>query len=292
MPDLVTHLAQRAFWKKLFPRLTIGEKAPRWENPFPRGSLDDQLQLLKAEGYVHAADRATARPAAALARVVQRLVALGISPVFIFLFDQTWALFHRQARFFRATLGDDYRVCTDYWAWHVDPDKEEAGWAPHRDQGRDSVSDDGAVNTLQLWLPLVEANPLNGCIYVLPANRDPRYRAANEMDFEYDVANIRALPARPGEYLFWNGALLHWGARSSRRAAHPRISMAVSFQRANPPKPYTRLHLDPAAPQDFAFRLAMVAKQLVQFKHRHPLEPRLEVVLRKLARPYVRVLPP
>jgi hypothetical protein len=290
--SLAAHLEQPDFWRELFPRLTIGKKQPRWENPLSGDALGDHLQQLRVEGYGRGIDRPIAKPAAALGREVQRLADLGVSPVFIFLFDQTWALFHRQRRLFEATLGDDYRVCTDYWAWHVDPAKEQAGWAPHRDQGRVSVGDDGTVNTLQLWFPLADANPLNGCLYVLPANRDPRYRKENEMAFEYDVSNIRALPAKPGDYLFWNGALLHWGARSSRRGKRPRISMAVTFQRKNHPKPYTELALDPRAPQDFQFRVAMVAKQLMQYRHRYPLHPKLEAVLRPLARPYVRVLGP
>ncbi|MBK7861133.1 MAG: phytanoyl-CoA dioxygenase family protein [Archangiaceae bacterium] len=283
-------VADPQFWKRHFPALSIGAAAWRWENPLDDGSLDDHLAQLKLQGYGRGTDRETAAPAKALARAVQKLVDLGLSPVFIFLFDQTWALFHRQGRLLRAVLGDDYKVCTDYWAWHVDPKKDQAGWSPHRDQGRASVNDDGTANVAQLWLPLSDANPLNGCIYVLPADRDPRYRTEHEMDFVFDVPNIRALPAKPGDYLFWNGALLHWGSRSSPRGTHPRISMAVSFQRAHPPKPYTLLALDPQAPQDFGFRLAMVAKQLMQYRHKEPLDPKLEAVLRPLARPYVRVL--
>src|SRR3954471_16044265 len=103
-------LEQPGFWKRLFPKLSIGKRQPRWEHALKGADLDDHLEQLRVQGYGRGSDAETAKPARALARAAQRLVALGLSPVFLFLFDQTWALFHRQAPLFRAVLGDDYRI--------------------------------------------------------------------------------------------------------------------------------------------------------------------------------------
>jgi Phytanoyl-CoA dioxygenase (PhyH) len=280
--ELVGQLESPSFWRKQFPSLTVGKALKRAK------SAPEDLQLaatrVRTDGYGQGSDPTLARQVKPLAAAVKRCMKLGIPPAFIFLFDQTWACFHGRHALLKHVLGDEYRIVPDAWVWHVDPKADEAGWAPHRDLGRISLNADGTPKTLQIWIPLVEATPLNGCMYVLPAPCDPRYGTEQDMQFTYDIAGIRALPARPGDYLFWNGAVIHWGAKSSRFGTHPRISMAVKHQRGDIP-PYNAPLMEPGQTADFKTRLTLVAKQLFQFRQRYPLPLELENAVRELARP-------
>jgi hypothetical protein len=284
--ELVDQMGQVAFWRKLFPRLTIGKPLKR-----PRAVTDDvdlAAQKVLNEGYGDGHDKALATMVKPLAAAVRQCVKLGIPPPFIFLFDQTWDCFHRRHALLSRVLGKDYRIVPDAWVWHVDPAADEAGWAPHRDLGRISLNPDGTPRTLQIWIPLVDATPLNGCMYVLPAHCDPVYGKPNDMQFQFDIAGIRALPTKPGDFLFWNGAVIHWGAKSSRYGAHPRISMAVKHQRGDI-APFNEPLLAPGETADFKTRLVLVAKQLYQFRQRHPMPVELENAVRELSRPVTQV---
>jgi len=115
-------------------------------------------------------------------------------------------------------------------------------------------------------VPLTEATPFNGCMYVLPAERDPHYAARVK---KYDIAapqNIRALPAAPGSVLGWTQGLLHWSGRSSRRASEPRLSFSIEYQRGDEPA-FNEPVLDPRVLPPFERRLGLIGKQILQYQH-------------------------
>jgi hypothetical protein len=66
----------------------------------------------------------------------------------------------------------------------------------------------------------------------VPSPPRTRPNTPNEREWRFDVASIRALPGTPGDFC-WNQAVLHWGSKSSRFAPHPRLSMALEFQRGD-----------------------------------------------------------
>ena len=165
-------------------------------------------------------------------------------------------------------MGDDARMLLAFWAWHVDPNKAEAGWAPHRDRDRHSLYEDGRTKYLTIWLPITEANSLNGCIYMVPADRDRTYASSEELSMSFDHADIRALPAKPGEIYAWNHAVYHWGARAAdgRDFNEPRISIA--FEYADPEglkaeKQSFDLNVSPS----FKERKQYIAKQIFKYVH-------------------------
>ena len=96
-----------------------------------------------------------------------------------------------------------------------------------------------------------------------------------------DMTSVRALPAKPGDVLCWNQAVLHWGSRTSRFAPAPRLSMALEFQRRDIPAWNTPL-LDRFANHDFETRLKLVGKQILQYKHMYPLAERFQQLAEKL----------
>ena len=78
-------------------------------------------------------------------------------------------------------------------------------------------------------------------------------------DQDVPLEDIRALPAKAGSIVCWSTSLLHWGARSSRRATQPRISMATYYQSRDVP-PYHNVTMDIPSPIPFAYRIHLVEK--------------------------------
>jgi Phytanoyl-CoA dioxygenase (PhyH) len=278
-------IADPDFWRAACPVLSIGEDVRALAGRADPGRLplERARARMRDEGYFQGENETLAALAPALADGVRKCVELGLPTPFLFVFDQPWAAFLSLDPMLRAQLGPGYAALPAFWAWHVDPGAGQAGWRPHRDKGRPALAADGTVLSATVWIPLTRAEPLNGCIYLVPADRDPGYGTARENEFAFDLTDIRALPAEPGEYLCWSQAILHWGARTSRYAQAPRLSMALEFQRGEV-APFDRPLLRPGETPSFQQRLQLIAKQLLQYQHMHPLTPDLGAAAERLMR--------
>src|SRR5262249_5447257 len=146
-----------------------------------------------------------------------------------------WLLYHKLKHVLAHLLGADFKVRPDFWAWYLNPSKSESGWPPHRDGDPDGLLPDGRSKSLTIWIPLTDSTPLNGCMYVVPRDRDPTYNTFQRDEWRHELADVRALPAAAGSVLGWNTEVLHWGSHSAPRARQPRISVALEFQRADVP---------------------------------------------------------
>jgi hypothetical protein len=215
-----------------------------------------------------------------MAEAVARIRNLGLPPAFAFVYDEFWLVFAKLDGLIRSILGERYQLLPDFWAWYIDPAADEAGWKPHRDKGPMSLRSDGTAKSLTIWIPLTDATPLNSCMYMLPANRDPLYHVGGS-EVRFDPPDIRALPAGAGSILCWNQAVLHWGSRSAKHAPAPRISIAAEFQRGDEPA-FREPLLAPLSLPNFRTRLALIAKQILQYRHMYPLDPALEAVTLRL----------
>ena len=262
-----------SFWRSLCPAHAV--MAPRVLPAARLPSPDALRETLHREGYVNVPDALDPAAVSSARSLVAELRAHGVPLPFAFVYDGLWALFASLAPFLEVALGTGYRALPDFWVWHLDPDDEARGWGPHRDRVRPTVDGDGALASLTVWLPLTDATPLNGCIYALPAHRDPcfarRVWDGPEGAIVPAPQDIRALPAPAGSLLAWNQNLLHWGGRASRLADGPRVSVSCEFQRADR-SPYNTPWLDPAAPPELSLRLGLIGKQLLQYRHMHPLD--------------------
>jgi phytanoyl-CoA dioxygenase PhyH len=267
----IDRFADKEFWLDLNPGLSItdipnrGLTPPAPLEPIPAQALSESLDT---RGFFTARSAFDPSVCTPLAVAVQRLVAAGIPTPFLFVYDEVWQLLSRAGAVLGALVAPEFLVGGDLWVWHVAPDAAAAGWSVHRDDNRgDGTLPDGRAAMVTTWVPLTEATPANGCMYLLPTDRDPNvpeHLDSREIG-QSELSSIRAVPASPGDVLGWNTRLLHWGSRSSDQAVVPRISVSIYCQRRD-----VEPHSDDFVPLDGAIplhhRLGIVSRALLTYE--------------------------
>jgi hypothetical protein len=123
---------------------------------------------------------------------------------------------------------------------------------------------------LTVWVPVTDSNPVNSCMYIVPANRDPQYkRSIYDLRIggtQFRLEDIRAIPAVAGTLNCWNQYIFHWGSRSSRRAREPRISYALYCQRGDM-TPVDGTVIDHRQGVDFETRLGIICRGLHRYSY-------------------------
>jgi hypothetical protein len=281
---LSSMFATRGFWAQLNPDLSIRDDysfddAAPWELP----ASDEQAfrVQLDRDGYVQLPRVLEPALSARLAAAASKLASIGVPPIFCMVYDDFWTPAFRLRKVMKAAFGAEGAILPALWVWHIDPVKSESGWRPHREVGYEALFPDRRPRALSAWIALTQATPLNGCMYVVPADRDPTYGTANDIKHEFALGDIRALPAEPGDILLWNQALLHWGGHASERAAAPRVSMSFEFMHAGE-EPYYRPVVEPRTIQRFEDRLKLIGRQILRYRHLYELPPQLEALARTL----------
>ncbi len=254
------------FWQSLNPDLSVCQDLalkPGTELIIDESHLQELLLNLKEEGYFQLDGLIPAQEVEKLAVGIERLQQHHLRPAFILVYDEAWQLFRRFSPLLSAILGSDYREIT-FWAWYIDPKKAETGWKPHIDRVS-KLRPDGLTDSVNIWIALTNATPLNGCMYIVPANLDPSYgRAVNQPEFP--LQSIRALPVPAGSILCWNSQVWHWGGKSSTKATQPRISIAKEFQRGDV-APYVHPVLDPLVSLSLPERLGLVGLHILKYRN-------------------------
>jgi hypothetical protein len=266
------HAESLEFWRELCPNLGIETRTA-----LPEAALGDVKELferLRHEGYVNVPGVLGPGTIEPLRDCIALLHERQIPLAFAFVYDEFWQVFQSLARFMEAALGTSYRALPDFWVWHVPASEQAMGWGPHRDRVQPTLDDDNSPHSLTVWLPFTDATPLNGCIYMLPAHLDERFKL-RRWDGEDNTQvkepqNVRALPAPAGSLLAWNQGVLHWGGRASRLAEGPRASAAFEFQRGDRVA-FNQPLLDPSRTPAFRERLGLIGKQVLQYRHMYPL---------------------
>lgn len=275
----IADVERKDFWGSIAPMLTVEGEGT--ETALSSLDLGTVMQNLRYEGYVNVPGVVPQARVAALRAGVEALVARGIPPLFTLVYDQIWSLFEDLAPFLEAVLGKGYVGLPAYWVWHVDARDAAAGWGPHRDRSTRTIDDDNTPHCITVWMPLSDATPLNGCIYVLPAHHDERFSrrdwSGDDNNKVFEPQKIRALPATAGSLLSWNHALLHWGGQASRMAKGPRISAAFEFQRGDIQRIESPV-LRPDRRPTFHERLGLIGKQILRYRHMYPLSEELAAI--------------
>ncbi len=277
---------QREYWRELCPQLQVeGAGSPPAVQLPPAADL---LGTFIREGHLNIPDVFPSEHIARMRDAVVTLHRQGIPPLFAFVYDEFWLTTARLFPFVSAVLGPDYRVPRrpTICAWYVEPADDAAGWKPHRDNPA-GIDADGAPSSITLWLPLTDATPLNGCMYVLPAHLDDAFQ---RRDFTVApqvpvnvLQNVRALPATAGSLLAWNTGVLHWGARASRLGAGPRCSYACEFVRGSAATPKgAKPLLRPDETPTFTERIGLLGRLLQQYERFQKFPPEIKLIAKGL----------
>ena len=271
-------LGRPDFWRSFAPGLHIGDVSfmSRYSafaiSPAQQESVAARV---RREGYLQA-NVDWGLDLGLMANTVRALSAADLPPVFAFLYDEFWIPFYRLHLFLSGLLGGKYFMMPDFWVWNVDPRKGERGFPPHRDRFYMPLLPDGSTMSVNAWIPLSSATPLNSCMYVVPAMLDPTYGTENHGELKFDHASIRALPAEPGDFFIWNSELLHWGSQSSERGGESRVSIAFEFQRADVRPVNEKPLIEPLSVLPFDLRLKIICRQLVGYLHNYTAAPHVE----------------
>jgi hypothetical protein len=275
-------LETAAFWRELMPDLAV---QPDHDQPVtvltPNETTSNaMLRILDREGYVQLPRSQDVEHMAKLARLVEAVRALGLPPVFSFIYDEMWQPYRRLGPVIDCLLRGRHAMMPHLWAWYIDPGNGEAGWTPHCDRPGRAVYADLRPKAITIWIPLTEATTLNGCMYLIPKHRDNCYGQIDKENFNLDLADIRALPAVPGDSLIWTQDVTHWGSRTSEMAKGPRLSMSVEFQRRDEP-PLSNFVIRPDQGMTFERKLALIGHAIVNYQHMHRLDGDLVTAARR-----------
>jgi len=263
-PDEIT------FWRGLCSELEI-EASENFVAPLHFD--DQQLSLISdifhQEGYLHLPPAFEPQALHSLRRGIETLVDNGFPPVFIYIYDRPWELFHQLKPLIDHFLGDGAALLPHLWAWHIATDQDAAGWPPHVDcvgETRFDAGGDDFLMSLSLWVPLTDTTPENGCMHVLPRPFERQYDPPVADVSQIKLQDVRALPAKTGSVLGWPQDLWHWSGRSSALAQQPRISLSLEFQ-STAFDPMAEPLLDTSAPPSFNERLNLIAMQFGKYTH-------------------------
>jgi len=270
IPDnLIKNVLEIDFWREFAPNLTINEKACDHKLDFTQNQKEALVKSLIKKGYVHLQQPQLTAPYSDMTMLVQKLIDIKLPPVFSFIYDEFWNIRNQLQEILRTFFdGQDYAQLPDFWAWHVAPG--QSGWEPHRDKSAiNTLFRDNKPKSLTVWLPLSVANPINGCMYIIPADHDHGYGlsapASKMLSSQVNLSDIRALPCEAGDALFWTSMAYHWGSRSADdHDFPPRMSISFEFQRLDVSY-YNQPLLGMDTLLTFQQRLALIAKQIKQY---------------------------
>ena len=241
------------YWRQLCPWLHVADQkyqktfleSLEKENAENMSSVDDGAKArFRQEGYT-TLTTVGKHLAESLARAAVRLQECGWPASFMIIYDEAFALSACVDKQMLALTGKNANN-GDMLAWFIDPNKNEAGFSPHRDRQPEnppaSFSTDAKTGEKiplysTAWVALTNATPENSCLYVVPAQHDPGY-FSGDLDTvdplqrcfpdKTGYQNIRAVPVSAGDSVCFSHRILHWGSRGRLGYHTPRIALSVA----------------------------------------------------------------
>ena len=260
-----------AFWQHLAPQLSLSGFCPRSRPitiaPSTLAMLSDSMER---DSYLQLPPLLDGVEIGPIRDGIFALIDAGLPPVFIYMYDQPWALFDRLRPIIQPFLGDQFSLLPNFWAWHIPAKEGASGWPAHTDcnaQTRLDCSDGGTMlMSMSLWVPLTDATTENGCMVVLPRSREMLYDPAITDPVQINADDAIALPAKAGSVLGWSQDLYHWSAHVTSKAKNPRVSLSLEFQNSAF-TPMAEPLLNIAQPPPFEDRLSLILRQFDKYQH-------------------------
>ncbi|MCB1367811.1 MAG: phytanoyl-CoA dioxygenase family protein [Rhodobacteraceae bacterium] len=266
------------FWRRLVPDLTISESGPRRMLPRRPDTGADRMRLVN-DGFLHLAQPGLGDALPDIAAGMRRIVAAGLPSAFVGVYDEVWDMLAGLDGVLDGLFDGKAALVPNFWASHGAP-----GTGAQRRRGGGGVFADGTPKNLTIWLPVTDATPANGCVYVVPAGQDRNYGSTARADAS--LPGIRALTAQAGDVLIWTGEIYHWQGRVDRHAdASPLLALTWEFQsRDTAPLEQTLIDSFPHVP--FETRLAILAGQMPRHRAEFAGQPVWRAVQQTLANRY------
>ena len=238
------------FWRSLVPTLHVLAPPPLPPPPpttdatsqsLPEVGTDNSMKhRLREEGYFTTKLGIANDLPTLLANGISQLRAAGWPASFILMYDEAWVLSKSADHIMDTVAGNTNNG--DMLAWDIDPNRDEAGFSPHRDRQPADISSSFHTNGMPkystAWIALTDATPENSCLYMIPKQFDPGYDHPGDVDNidplerclpdKTCYQNIRALPIEHGHGIFFSHRILHWGSRGRKGYAVPRMALSVA----------------------------------------------------------------
>jgi hypothetical protein len=250
--------------RAICPDLELSENARESGNGIGRAWFvtEGANESLARDGLALLAGPGARETCASLVRAIDALHDRALPAVFVYAFDEPWALGEQARACVTARLARDYVLVEDVWAWRVARGRD--GWPPHRGI-EDVVLDRDAPEILNVWIALSDAAVDRACMHIVPLGDDPGYPARLRCVDARPEA-VRAVPARAGDALFWNANVLHWGGRCEADAAGSRVSCSFTLCRKDALGRFPHLiPLDLTATLDLRARTDLIAHMVVLY---------------------------
>lgn len=222
-------------WLGLVEHLPAGglTVTPGGECPVPLVSATNTTALLEAQsmldqvGYCGVTEFLDQQTCDTLADGCRAVMQMGWHPAFLLMFDQPWLVARHVGRLMQAVANENIALRYEMFIYCVDatiPAARPRGLAAHRDSfdcGFDAHHHRAAPRHCTTWLALTDTDEDNGCIYLIPSDRETEA----ERLLAIDESRAIAVPAKAGTALMWGGHVAHWGGvHNPARAKGPRIA--------------------------------------------------------------------
>jgi hypothetical protein len=267
---LLTKLHSPIFWQRLAPQLSINE---HFQTTCPIAIPDYILQSVSSsmekDGYFHLPPLLDRSKTNSILDGILSLIKEGIPPVFIYIYDQPWALFDQLHPIIQLFLGNKFSLLPNFWAWYIQPVKGSSGWPTHTDCSAktrfESIDGGTTLISMSIWIPLTDATMENGCMAVLPRSREILYDPTITDPSQIKPEDAVNLPVNSGSVLGWSQDLYHWSRHATSNKITPRVSLSLEFQ--NPAfSPLIEPLLNIAQPPPFEERLSLILSQFEKYK--------------------------
>lgn len=261
------------YWRNLNPNLTISDDPFQGflgRSTVAQEQLDAYALQLREEGYFQTDPVIPTATLDQMLECIEKVKSAGFPAMFALVYDVFYQAFAYFDSILAGILGAGYKLVPNFWVYYIETSDSGKGFEPHRDaEYANTIGADGMPTVITIWITITEANPLNSCMYILPANRDPEYAEAihnlNTKATKFALEDVRALPTKAGTLSCWDQYVFHWGSRSSKRAKFPRVSYAAYCQRGDIP-PVDDVVAIPSI-VDFKTRLGLICRGLYRYSY-------------------------
>lgn len=251
------------FWRRLAPELTISDAQPGGGPPHEKPNHEATRMRLVNDGFLHVQQPAPNTDFDKIAAAMGRIVNAGLPAAFIGVYDEVWSAIANLNGMLDGLFDGKAAMVPNFWAGHS---VANAGFGAGRTRGGNGVFSDGTPKNVTVWMPLTNATPNNGCVYVVPAGQDRNYGKSDSERADASLPGIRCLPAQAGDALIWTGEVYHWQARPDRHNLDgPLLNLTWEFQSLDA-KPLENPLIESFPYVPFETRLGLLARQMP--KHR------------------------